>query len=404
MDRRKFIKATTLSGLALAFAPQQLFSQKTKSWNSQLEYHKITSIKYADMHMRYPRRVGKNSRLNIHGFGPNLRAAIIRTNQGAEGFAEVRGDMKHVREKASQLIGRKITDVFDPSQGIISDDAYYFDLALHDLAGNILSIPCYEMFGQKQPITTKIYSGMIYFDDLDPEEGLSPMEQIAKNVAYDYEKGYRQFKIKIGRGAKWMEANEGFKRDVEVTRFIAEKYPDCEILVDANDGYTCNGFIRYLEEIKDIDLFWIEEPFLENEKDLRKLREWLIKNGKEKTLLADGEHDPDFDFVLELGRKKLLDVNLMDIHDFGFTRWRKYMPMMKEFGMLASPHAWGSFNKTIYTAHFAGGYGNTCTIEGVTCTSEHVDFGNYEIKNGLLIPPTGNGWGMKLKNPSESYD
>jgi L-alanine-DL-glutamate epimerase-like enolase superfamily enzyme len=78
--------------------------------------------------------------------------------------------------------------------------------------------------------------------------------------------------------------------------------------------------------------------------------------------------------------------------------------MMIEFGMLASPHAWGSFNKTIYTAHFAGGYGNTCTIEGVTCTSEHVDFGNYEIKNGLLIPPTGNGWGMKLKNPSQSYD
>lgn len=398
MNRRHFIKTTALSGFALSVLPQSIFSQPDTKWLSELKYHKIESIEFADMHMRYPRLVGKNAKKDLHGYGPNLRAVILKTNQGAEGFAQVRGDLKEIRNKAEILIGKNITEIFDPAQGITSDDAFYFDLALHDLAGNILKIPCYELFGQKKPILSKVYSGMIYFDDLDPEKGLSPMEQIAKNAAFDYSKGYRQFKLKIGRGARWMERRAGMQRDIEVTRFFAENYKDCEILVDANDGYSCDDFIRYLQEIKDIDLFWIEEPFVENEADYRKLRAWLLKNGKEKTLLADGEFQPDFDFILDLGKKKVLDVNLLDIHDYGFSRWRKYMPQMKSFGMLASPHGWGSLNKTIYTAHFSGGYGNTCTIEGVTCSSDHVDFGDYAIKDGKFIPPSGYGWGMKLIN------
>lgn len=400
MDRRNFLKTSAFAGLALTAAPQLLDAKGEKvlrpDWNSELWYHKIQSIEYAETFMKYPRLVGKNAKKDLHGYGPRLRMAIIKTDQGAEGFAQVRGKHEEIVQMGQKLIGKRITDVFDPAIGITTDDAFHFDLALHDLAGNILGVPCHEIFGEKKPLKTKIYSGMIYFDDLDPQNGLTPMEQIAANAAFDYSKGYRQFKLKIGRGAKWMEKKAGIQRDVEITQFFAEKYPDCEILVDANDGYTCDEFIQYLETIKGIDLFWIEEPFLETEADWKKLREYTHNNGRAKTLLADGEFRPDFDFILELGRKKILDVNLLDIHDYGFTRWRKYMPIMKSFGMQASPHAWGSLNKTIYAGHMAAGYGNTCTIEGVTCTCDELDFGDWKIEKGLFVPPTGTGWGMKL--------
>ena len=401
MERRHFLKTTVLAGLALTAAPALLKARTTvapdkSNWNSELWHHKIASIEYADTWMKYPRLVGKNARLDIHGYGPRVRVAIVKTDQGAEGFAQIRGDLKTIKTNESKLLGKRITDVFDPDTGIIADAAWNFDLALHDLAGKILGIPCYELFGRKEPLRTKIYSGMIYFDDLDPQNGLTPIEQIAANAAYDYSKGYRQFKIKIGRGAKWMERQAGMQRDIEVTKFIAEHYPDCEILVDANDGYTCEDFIRYLEGIEGIPLFWIEEPFRETEKDWIKLRNWTHSHGRKKTLLADGEFAPDFDFILELGEKRILDVNLLDIHDHGFTRWRKYMSVMKKIGMQASPHAWGSLNKTIYAGHLAAGYGNTCTIEGVTCECEQIDFGNWKIENGLFVPPTGPGWGMKL--------
>src|SRR5690606_16238850 len=103
----------------------------------------ITSIEYSSMQMNYPRMVGKNAVKDKHGRGPNLHVVILSTDKGAQGFAQVRGDMKDIRTKAALLKGKRITDVFNLSTGITTNDAFYFDLALHDLVGNILGIPCY---------------------------------------------------------------------------------------------------------------------------------------------------------------------------------------------------------------------------------------------------------------------
>lgn len=89
-------------------------------------------------------------------------------------------------------------------------------------------------------------------------------------------------------------------------------------------------------------------------------------------------------------------MHITDIEGLGFTNWRQLMPELKQWGVQASPHAWGSLLKTYYTAHLAGGLGNTVTIEGVTSTSDDVDFSGYTIKNGLLIPPPEAGFGMTL--------
>lgn len=39
---------------------------------------------------------------------------------------------------------------------------------------------------------------MIYFDDLEPAQNPSGIDQILKNCKQDYDFGYRQFKVKIG--------------------------------------------------------------------------------------------------------------------------------------------------------------------------------------------------------------
>lgn len=62
----------------------------------------------------------------------------------------------------------------------------------------------------------------------------------------------------------------------------------------------------------------------------------------------------------------------------------------------ASPHARGRLYKTHYIAHLTGELGNTPTIEGVTCESDDVDFGNYRLKKGKLTPSSDPGFGMKL--------
>ena len=193
-----------------------------------------------------------------------------------------------------------------------------------------------------------------------------------------------------------MEKQAGIARDIEVTRRIAGAFPKVDILVDGNDGFTCDEFIQYLEGIGDVKLFWIEEPFAETRQDYQKLRAWL-KQKRSKVLLADGEYDPDETQLMELLKSKLIDVSLQDVCGYGFTAWRKLIPVLKEIGATSSPHAWGSRLKTNYTAHLASGLGNVVTIEGVTCSSEDVDFGDYVLKDGKLMTSEAPGFGMRLK-------
>ena len=85
-----------------------------------------------------------------------------------------------------------------------------------------------------------------------------------------------------------MEPTLGIQRDIDVVRAIRHAFPDCRILVDANDSYTCNNFVRFLDGVTDCDLYWIEEPFSENEVDLKRLRAHMAKINYD-ALIAEGE-------------------------------------------------------------------------------------------------------------------
>lgn len=401
MKRKSFLNA-----MGIAIASSVMFNSKTYGINpiqsldfldsdAELSKHKIDDILFSRVKLNYPRLVGKNARLDLHGYGPELDICVIKTDQGASGWSSLRGSRKDAEQLVAELKGKKVSELFASNKGTLSDQHIAFDIALHDLAGVILQKPVYNLLGKKDPFTTKYYSGMIYFDDLEPKDNPSGIDKILEECQYDYGVGYRQFKLKIGRGHKWMPAEDGLKRDIEVTKAVAKAFPDCEILVDGNNGFTADGFIKYLEGISGIKLFWIEEPFHETVEDYQKLRAY-IKSAKMDTLLADGEADPDQAFLKKLFEQKLLDVQLTDIEGLGFTNWRKMMPELVKTGTLASPHAWGSLLKTYYTAHLAGGLGNTVTIEGVTSESDDIDLSAYTVKDGKLIPPALPGFGMKL--------
>lgn len=270
-----------------------------------------------------------------------------------------------------------------------------FDFSLYDLAGKILNKPVYHLLGKRKPVTFSCYSGMIYFDDLEPAEKPAGIEKIIEECRWDYNYGYRQFKLKIGRGNKWMEKEAGLKRDIEVTKLVADAFPDCDILVDGNNGFTIDDFIKYLDGIEGVRLFWIEEPFHETIEDYVKLYSWLRSHNL-SPLLADGEANPDETVLRQLASQKILGVFLQDIASLGFTKWIEFINEIRLMGLKASPHAWGSAIKTNYTAHLSGAFGSTATIEGVTCISDDVDLTDYKLKKGKLIPSSKPGFGMDL--------
>ncbi|MEZ4904613.1 MAG: enolase C-terminal domain-like protein [Spirosomataceae bacterium] len=402
MKRRKFIEKLSKNS-AVAWTISTPLTTQATEWllhtagAEELAKHKIVDISFSQVQLKWPRFVGKNARRDIHGYGPKVSVCTLTTDQGAKGWG------MHGRRNDDQIAylkGKKVSEVFQPSVGVTDPQVLAFDVPLHDLAGMILNKPVYEMLGQKKPITTKCYSGMIYFDELEPKEGpvktlANGLDKLIENCAHDYALGYRQLKLKIGRGNIWMPKEEGLKRDIEVTKLVHKTFPDCDILVDGNDGFTPDTMIDYLKGIGDTPLFWIEEPFAETVADYQKLRDWIKANGI-KTLLADGEANPNQQLLRTLAEQKLIDVHLTDLMGYGFTPWRKIMPELKKLKILASPHAFGELFKSYYTTHLTGGLGNTVTIEGVPCTSEEVDFSSYKIINSQFVPPAIPGFGIKL--------
>ncbi|MCK5278653.1 MAG: mandelate racemase/muconate lactonizing protein, partial [Cyclobacteriaceae bacterium] len=197
---------------------------------------------------------------------------------------------------------------------------------------------------------------------------------------------------------RWYPHDQGLSKDIEVVKLVHDAFKDknVDILVDSNDMYNYQDTIDFLAGIGDIPIFWVEEPFAEDMENGQLLRKWMDNNGFSKTLYADGEANPDHDLCLEMANKDILDVYLPDVHGYGFTNWIKLMPELTKRKCLASPHAWGNMLKTHYISHLAAGLGNIVTIEGVTCVSDEIDFGDYKIINGKLRVSEDPGFGMKL--------
>jgi L-alanine-DL-glutamate epimerase-like enolase superfamily enzyme len=399
MDRREFVGRTlALSAAGLSGSLFAASSEKNTEWKNTLGQHRLASLEVRTVELKWPRLVGKNARLGVHGRGMRETICRITTDTGASGWGQYLGRRENAEQILAKFKGVAIADLFDPAVGITNSEARPLDIALHDLAGIILDIPVYEMLGHQGPQANLCYSGMIYFDDLEPQENPAGIDKVLENCRRDIEYGYRQLKVKIGRGNQWMDREAGLRRDIEVTNQIAAAFPEVGILVDGNDGFDCERFIRYLDGIGDVELFWIEEPFRETRADYAKLNAWIRANGRDKTLLADGEADPNHVFVTELLKEGLLDVSLYDVCGYGFTAWRALLPKLQQMGVTSSPHAWGSRLKTNYTAHLATGLGNVVTIEGVTCASDDVDFGAYRLEGGKLVTPPTPGFGMNLRS------
>lgn len=361
-----------------------------------ISQHRIAEVRFKAFRTRYPRLHGKNAVKTYHGFGGSVCVAQMMTDQGAAGWGALCGDLAAARNALPLVVGRKVSDLFAPETGILDDRLAPFDIALHDLAGIILNVSVARMINPSASPFARVYDGAIYMNDIVPEDKPQGIDAILSDCAQDWALGYRMFKIKIGRGHRWMEHDAGMERDVEIVRRVHAQHPGASLMVDANNGYSVEDALCFMRQIEGIALYWFEEPFAEDEKDDAILHRYLDQN-RPGTLIADGESEPNIPQLLHLASQGLVDVLQPDVCGFGFTAWRRLMPQIVTNGCLASPHAWGDVVKTHYCAHLAAAYPHHIPcVEAVLGCSEGVDDSAYALSESMLAVPDKPGFGMEL--------
>ncbi|KAJ6792014.1 putative L-Ala-D/L-amino acid epimerase [Iris pallida] len=106
------------------------------------------------------------------------------------------------------------------------------EMALIDAVANSIGIPLWRLFGGvSNSIKTDITIPIV-----------SPNEAAA--LAAEYRgRGFTTLKLKVGKD---------LKSDIEVLKSIRLVHPDCEFILDANEGYTANEAIEVLDKLHEM--------------------------------------------------------------------------------------------------------------------------------------------------------
>lgn len=357
---------------------------------------RITAIEWGCLQGQRPRAAGCNARLSEHGSQVRVPLLRLTTEDGSQGFGWCNTD----REAASRLLGLRLHTVFAPEQGVL-ERWQHFDYPLWDLMGQRAGVPVYAlvatMTGANVPVSLRVpcYDTSLYFDDLHLSSNEQAAQLLAAEALEGYARGHRAFKLKVGRGARHLPLSEGTQRDIAVIKAVREALgPQAKIMIDANNGYNCNLTKHVLAATAACDLFWIEEPFHEDEVLYRDLHAWL-KAQQLSVLISDGEGQADPQ-LLSWAKEGVVDVIQYDIMRHGFTRWLATGTLLDTWGARSAPHHYGTHYGNYVAAHLAGAVRGLTFVEWDETTTPGLDPSGYSIADGSILIPDTPGFGLTL--------
>jgi D-galactarolactone cycloisomerase len=344
-------------------------------------------------HTTYRRKfIGRNAKKGVHGRQATEPVIRIFTDHEIDGV----GFGRLTPTEARGIIGKSLAEIWNPEAGA-GCALGRADHAVYDLVGKALGRPAWSLMGAMGPAWVPVYDTTLYFSDLFPEYAKHGVGRLVEEFEDGLRQGFTAFKIKVGRGARWMDAESGLARDVEVVQRLARAAPrGVRLMADANDQFGFETARRFLGEAGE-HLWFLEEPFPESVDQGRALRAWATRNGL-KTLLADGESQRDPDALLAIARAGGLDVLQPDIRALGLSLQRKLARDLTGLpGLHLAPHCWGSYLGTFEMLQLARGIGNVMTCEVDPMTSDLFDDSDWVLRNGCISVPDRPGCGLVLR-------
>lgn len=211
------------------------------------------------------------------------------------------------------------------------------DIALHDIIGKTLGLPCYKLLGYW---TNRIR--MCWCVNLNP---IDEMVREAQEMISAH--GFRTLKLKVG-----VEPD----KDLEMVRTMRKELgDDISMYVDANQGYDPFTAVRVLSAMAEYGVTMVEEPCHVSDKKGRK----LVADRLNIPLVGDESCFTPADVMREIELDTLRVVNIKTART-GYTLSRKIVALCEQAGMrnlhgLQGDTAIGS----IASAQFCAAFKNT---------------------------------------------
>jgi L-alanine-DL-glutamate epimerase-like enolase superfamily enzyme len=329
----------------------------------------------------------------------------VTTDDGAVGFgqlspfnADISAQVMH-RQVAPHALGADVSDIGGLVQRIIEAEYKFpgsytcralvgLDTALWDLRGKREGKSVCELLGGT-PRPFPVY-GSSMRRDITPEDEAERLARLRD------EKGFRAFKIRVGKVCghdedQWPGRTETLVPAVR--RAIGE---DVTLLVDGNSCYTPARAIEVGRMLEQHHVGHFEEPCPYWE------LEWTAEVARALTVpVAGGEQDWDLSQWRRIIALRAVDIVQPDIcYIGGLSRALRVAEMAARAGLPCVPHSANVSMVTVFTLHMMGAIPNA---------GPHVEFSieprgwtdglytpSLEVHDGKVAIPAEPGWGVKL--------
>ena len=404
MSVRRTSRRRFLAGCASVAATAMTVMALPMSASNVAGALRITRIVGFDLRCKRNKVAGKNARLDVHGdlaVDPMVR--IYTNDPKIEGLGVCRAG----KEKLAELLGSDPANWFEAKNRRMRGPLGSQAMPLWDLVTRMQDKPVCELLGAPTatngPRRVPVYDGSIYFADLLPDYASAWEDRFKREIDMGLDAGHRAFKIKVGRGAKWMSREAGDDRDVAVVKLI-RAHAGNEVLlgVDANNGYDLEGAKRFVDRVADVGLAFTEEMFPEVVDQCLDLKAFY-RSRRMDTLLADGETG-DLDSYKPFIAAKAIDVLQADMNRFGVDGILTEADMARPQGIRVAPHNWGSLLGYYQQLHVGAAIDNFYRAECDPLSSDVLVADGYEIRDGYATLPPTSGFGLRIDDrcfPSE---
>lgn len=385
MQRRQFLTATA-STAVLSLVPRWVWAEDLA------DDVRVEGVLGFDLPTRRSKLAGKNAYKGVHGDTSSDRMLLVRCSTGEYGI----GRCHSSQEDAAKLLGTPLKSLFDSDRRQISSPLGSQTMPLWDLVGKLTGKPVYELLGGAGPERVPVYDGSLYFLDLLPEYASTWEDRLREEIDMGLEQGHTVFKIKIGRGDKWMSRSEGDRRDRDFVKVACQHAGDAaQMAVDANNGYDFAGAKACMEEIGPLGIPFAEEMFEENVEDCLAMKEFYRQQNFE-TLLADGETKGNLEDFEPFAKAGAIDVLQGDMNHFGFEGILAEAALGKAQGIQVAPHNWGSLIGFYAQLHVGRALSNFYRAEHDPLTSDLLIAEGFDIAEGKCSVPETPGVGLDL--------